>query len=158
MKQHWQYLKYVLRHKWFVFLECCKLGIIWRGIIHDWTKLTPSEWNGYVYRFTRGNGYDIESLEYLYAFSHHLNKCRHHWQHWAYVRNDGTIRYLPMPEKARLEMLADLRAMSRQFGTDVRAWYSDNYDEFHLHSETRNWLDVMMHYLPSLPSEDAINA
>ncbi len=43
MKRHWAYLKYVLRHKLFVALVCCKKGLLWRGLVHDWHKLRPSE-------------------------------------------------------------------------------------------------------------------
>ena len=31
MRAHLAYLSYVLRHKWYVLLECAKLGILWRG-------------------------------------------------------------------------------------------------------------------------------
>lgn len=48
MKKHLQYLWYVIRHKWFVFVECCKLGIPWLGIVHDLSKFLPSEWKPYV--------------------------------------------------------------------------------------------------------------
>jgi hypothetical protein len=30
---HFKYLRYILRHKWYVFVECCRLGIPWRGAI-----------------------------------------------------------------------------------------------------------------------------
>lgn len=49
MLHHWRYLKYVLRHKWFVFLECLKLGVpLWIAIFHDWDKFKPDEWRAYV--------------------------------------------------------------------------------------------------------------
>ncbi len=46
-----KYLWYLLRHKYFVFIECCKLHIIWRGIIHDWSKFRPSEFVPYAQHF-----------------------------------------------------------------------------------------------------------
>jgi len=48
MKANWQYLKKLLRHKWFTFLECRKLGIPWRGLVHDWTKFLPDEFRPYA--------------------------------------------------------------------------------------------------------------
>lgn len=36
MKPHLQYLWYVLRHKWFVFVECCSLGIPLQGGESPW--------------------------------------------------------------------------------------------------------------------------
>lgn len=49
--RHLAFLKSLLRHKWFTLLECRRLGILRLGIIHDWTKFTPSEWGPYVQWF-----------------------------------------------------------------------------------------------------------
>jgi hypothetical protein len=52
IQAHWKYLKYVVRHKWYVFLACRQLGVpLWQSIIHDWTKLLPCEWFPYVQFF-----------------------------------------------------------------------------------------------------------
>jgi hypothetical protein len=50
---YWKYFKYVVKHKWYVFVACCKQGIIWRGIIHDMSKFLPSEFIPYA-RFFHG--------------------------------------------------------------------------------------------------------
>jgi hypothetical protein len=44
IKKHLRYASYIARHKWFVFVECARRGLIWRGIVHDWHKLLPEEW------------------------------------------------------------------------------------------------------------------
>ena len=51
MKKHWAYAKYVIRHKWFVFLEACKLGIVWLGLTHDLSKFRLDEWIPYANYF-----------------------------------------------------------------------------------------------------------
>ena len=43
------YLSYLLRHKWFVFIECCKQGIFWRGLVHDCSKFLPDEFFPYAF-------------------------------------------------------------------------------------------------------------
>lgn len=48
MNAHLQYLRYVLVHKWCTLIECYKLGILWRGIIHDLSKFSRAEWGPYV--------------------------------------------------------------------------------------------------------------
>ena len=53
MTKHLKYLSYVMRHKWFVFVECCKLGIPFRGLVHDLSKFSPSEWFPYANFFYR---------------------------------------------------------------------------------------------------------
>jgi hypothetical protein len=52
MKKHFQYLSYVVRHKWFVLLAGLRTGApLWRLIIHDWSKFLPCEWFPYVNYF-----------------------------------------------------------------------------------------------------------
>lgn len=51
MKKYFHYIWYVLRHKWFVLLECWRHGLYWRGIKHDWSKFLPSELIPYVHFF-----------------------------------------------------------------------------------------------------------
>lgn len=51
---YWKYFKYVLRHKWYVFLACLKYGLIWRGIVHDLSKFKPDEFIAYA-RFFYGD-------------------------------------------------------------------------------------------------------
>ena len=54
MKPHWQYLSYVIRHKWFVLLAGLSLRVpLWQLIVHDWSKFLPCEWFPYV-RFFYG--------------------------------------------------------------------------------------------------------
>lgn len=48
-RDHFAYLRYVVRHKVAVFDACKMLDVpLWRAIIHDWTKLLPCEWMPYV--------------------------------------------------------------------------------------------------------------
>jgi len=47
-EREFKYAWYIIRHKWFVFLECGKRGLVWRGITHDLSKLRPSEWAPYA--------------------------------------------------------------------------------------------------------------
>ncbi len=49
MREHAHSLRYWLRHKWFVFIECCNLGVpLWIAILHDWDKLLSDEWFPYA--------------------------------------------------------------------------------------------------------------
>lgn len=48
-RDHFAYLRYVVRHKVAVFRACRMLGVpLWRAIAHDWTKFLPCEWTPYV--------------------------------------------------------------------------------------------------------------
>ena len=40
----------VTKHKWLVFKFCCKIGLPWRGFMHDWSKFSPTEfWESVKY-------------------------------------------------------------------------------------------------------------
>lgn len=151
--KHLKYLFFVIRHRWYVFVECCKLGIIWRGITHDLSKFRLSEWCAYADFFygreLKGYFDSItiqrreKSLEF--AWLDHIHRNPHHWQHWRCQNDDGTRMVLPMPTKYIKEMLADWRAMSRVRGFDsVREWYGKHYHKIEMAAETRMKLHQLM--------------
>lgn len=40
----------ITRHKWEVFKLCCRIGIPWRGVLHDLSKYSPTEfWESVKY-------------------------------------------------------------------------------------------------------------
>jgi len=51
MSKYILYLKYIIRHKWYVGIECFKMGVYWRGITHDLSKFLPSEFIPYAKYF-----------------------------------------------------------------------------------------------------------
>lgn len=155
LASHWAYLRYVLRHKWYVFRAACDLGIPWLGIIHDWTKFLPSEWFPYV-RFFYRDGRKRETLgsysadaiqdgDFELAWNHHQKANKHHWQYWIRFGDDGTVLTIPMPDKYRREMLADWRGAGRALGKpDTGAWYRANADKMRLHDDTRRWIEAQL--------------
>jgi hypothetical protein len=158
MTAHWQYFKYVLQHKWYVFYAGLWMGIpIWRLIFHDWTKFLPVEWGPYVAFFyghgmTRGQAAalnynfpvdDATELAFEYAWNHHQNHQDHHWQHWIRFGDDGSILALPMPDVCRREMLADWIGAGKALGKPKTwEWYEANKDKMKLHPETRAWIET----------------
>lgn len=160
---HIKYLISQIRHKWFVFLECCKLGIPWLGIIHDWSKFLPSEWVPYARHFYgnypqwadmeiygkihyRGLTKESVAHDFDVAWLHHQHRNRHHWQRWLLTldsaRSDGKLIALPMPSRYRREMLADWRGAGRAYGNlNTAGWYAENRDGIQLHLETQRWIE-----------------
>ena len=150
--KHLKYLCYVLRHKWYVFIECCKLGIPVRGLVHDLSKFRPSEWFPYVNHFHNSNPrdktgyyrpYDTGDRSFDNALFLHLKRNKHHWQWWVLPTDETGVKLLPMPDKYRKEMLADWRGASKAQGskTTVREWYEANKHKLQLHPETRAWIE-----------------
>lgn len=84
-QQQWAYLRYVLRHKWFVFQEGRKLRVpVLMLLFHDWTKFLPVEWSAYVRAFYAkdGSGHYKPDPSFFAAWNHHQKRNRHHWQYW----------------------------------------------------------------------------
>lgn len=163
MKYHLDYFKYVLMHKGFVFLNCCALGIPWRGIIHDWSKFLPCEWLPYVRKFDMPEqpsvftfhgdernrlglaGFrfkeDVDA-EFDAAWLHHQHTNKHHWQHWVLRKDNGETHILRMPDVSMREMLADWRGAGRALGfPDTYGWYMKNRANILLHAQTREWIE-----------------
>jgi hypothetical protein len=146
--KHLRYLRYVLRHKWFVFVACCAAGIWWRGIVHDWTKFLPCEWFPYMEYFegkeSRDNGGPSIAGQYRFdkAWLHHQHANKHHWQHWVLRNDNGKTTALFMPEVYRREMVADWRGAGRALGfPDTRAWYLKNRANIILNASTRDLVE-----------------
>lgn len=106
-----KYLSYVLRHKWYVFIECCKLGIPLRGLLHDLSKLLPSEFIPYARYFygkwIKEEEWHGDARNYIpwectemgvkYAFDKawllHQKRNPHHWQYWLLVMDSSNKEF-----------------------------------------------------------------
>ena len=160
MSKHFKYLRYVLRHKWFVYQEGRKLGVSRLQLLfHDWQKFTPTEWFPYVETFygdkpsprRKDGGYDPNAVSDAFdrAWLHHQTVGgKHHWQYWVLPKDDGTLKALEMPDRYRREMVADWRGAGKAItgSNDSRKWYAANRDNQVLHPATRAWVDAEIGY------------
>jgi len=115
MKRYWSYFKYVIKHKWYVFKECVKMGRIWRGILHDLSKFLPDEFVPYAIYFYNSDGSkrirDIQNMEerenFDMAWLKHQHRNPHHWQYWILKEDDGGTKAIFMKDNYRDEMFCD---------------------------------------------------
>ena len=146
---HINYLKYVMRHKWYVFLACMRFKVnLWQAISHDWTKFTPSEWFPYVHTFYKKDGSKqyLESAEFAYAWRHHQRVNPHHWQYWLLTWDRGTTDALYMPYKYAVEMVCDWAGAGRAITGkwEYKEWYYKNKEKIILHPETRKDVEMLL--------------
>ncbi|MDD5395195.1 MAG: DUF5662 family protein [Thiothrix sp.] len=151
-----KYLWYVLKHKWFVFLECCKLGIWWRGVTHDFSKFLPSEFIPYARYFKgtikRGRNatgyykpYETGDGNFDRAWFYHQKRNNHHWQYWIIPLDGEGCHALKIPEMVIREMVADWRGAGKAQGTpDTVKWYKTNKDKLQLHPQARNRIEELL--------------
>lgn len=161
LAQHVRFLLYVLQHKWLVFIEACKLGIPWRGLVHDLSKFSPQEWKPRVAALGQCAGNFQDELGYYVAdrvpdelaasWLHHYHQNPHHWQWWVVMLDGKVSKVLPMTDQFRREMLADWLAVSRMPGRQAMIpWYEANRERILLHPDTRLWLEKQIAHLMRL--------
>jgi len=145
MKHYFKNFKHICKHKWYVFIECCKEGLYWRGIVHDMSKFTLIEYKGYSNNFFKESPSERDRKDFNVAWVHHQGVNKHHWQYWwrgkAFPNTAGTI-----PEKYMLEMVCDWRAMSKQFNNDVTDWYYKEKEKgkIVLHPKTQKAVELLL--------------
>lgn len=156
MKRHWNYLKYLLRHKYFVYLAGRRLNISrTRLILHDLSKFLPSEWGPYSRTFfdRDGNSRYREHPDFKKAWLYHQRRNPHHWQYWRLLQDTTRdMISLMMPLKYRKEMVADWAGAGRALNGiwDLQEWYDDNKDRMILHPSTREEVAVDLKRLRGL--------
>ena len=137
-----KYFLYLIKHKWLVFLECCKAGIPWRGILHDLSCFLPSEFRLSAKYFLAlpGQGYRKEAFSdpkfNLVRLRHH-RRNGHHWQHWVLILDSGKMRPVEMPEKFVKEMWCDWISVAQLKGNDMGEWVEEHLPNMVLHPKTR---------------------
>ena len=160
--KHLRYLSYVLRHKWYVLVECWKAGLYWRGITHDLSKFRPSEWFPYTNHFygpqpqeRDETGYykptDTGDIQFDFAWLLHQKRNRHHWQWWILPEDEGGFKVMRMPDRDVIEMVCDWRGAGRAQGyvdeagrPEVVAWYEKNKDRMRLHVMSRRLVERLI--------------
>lgn len=141
-----KYLSYLVRHKWFVFIECYNAGITCRGIIHDLSKFKPSEFIPYMLFF------NVDKKKYhddfKFAWLQHQKVNRHHWQWWLIINDDGTTKALEMPNEYLLEMVCDWKGAGKAQGftqkNECQEWYMNNKEKIILHKKTRKKVEELL--------------
>lgn len=163
-----KYLRYVIRHRWYVMWECIDRRSAWfgmssLGLLHDWSKFRWSEFKPYAEHFY-GKGKDIKAgrdktgyykptdtgdPDFDFAWLLHQKRNKHHWQWWVLPEDEGGVKLIPMQPKYRLEMLCDWLGASKAQGNggdiaSVRAWFEKNGGKMQLHQDTREWVEWVL--------------
>lgn len=153
--KYWLHFKTIAKHKWYVFNACKDLGIPWRGIKHDLSKLGPTEFIASARHF-QGDRSPIdaekEAQGYSLAWQHHKGHNSHHWQYW--LDNKGKMIYaLRMPRKDVLELIADWigagKAYKQGTWTQWEPWryWESNKEKMILHDDTYNFIQISVGYI-----------
>ena len=124
-----KHINLVMHHKWLVFKLCCKVGLPWRGFMHDWSKFSPTEfWESVKYFDGHKSPITVckKDKGYSEAWLHHKGRNKHHYEYWIdYSVDPGEgIIGLKMPLQYVVEMFMDRIAASKTYQGDA---YRDNH-------------------------------
>lgn len=160
MKIYLSYLFYILKHKYYVFLECYRKGLIWQGIIHDVSKFLPSEFFPYARYFylkpileKQVNNSSLSKrhiekikLDFNYAWLKHVHRNKHHWEYWILLLDKGHTQILSMPIKYRKEMICDWVGAGKAITgkNDVAHWYASNKNNIQLDEYSKIFVEREM--------------
>lgn len=133
------HLKTIMKHRWLVFKLCCRAGIPWRGLVHDLSKYSPTEfWEGVKYY--QGDRSPIlaciEEEGYSKAKLHHRGRNKHHPAYWydEFAKEPTPI----IPYVYVAEMICDKIAASMNY--NGKKWTDDSPMEYW---NSRNDTDIL---------------
>jgi len=144
----------ITHHRWLVRDGCFRVGLYWRGLTHDLSKYTPSEfWVGakYFQGNRSPNAAEREQKGYSLAWMHHKGRNRHHYEYWTDL-DKTTRRYesVPMPRVFLVEMVMDRRAACMTYQgkayTDgsALAYFNGSIEKGLMHPQTRQELEYIL--------------
>ena len=142
------HLHTVNKHRFKVFCLCCRVGIPWRGLVHDLSKYSPSEFFEGI-KYYQGKRSPIEKCReingYSNAWIHHKGRNKHHYEYW-YDYYSPVVTPI-MPFKYFLELVCDSIAAGQTYqGKNWNQHYELKYWEFVrekaiIHPKMRKLLD-----------------
>lgn len=113
IKNFFAHLKTVFRHKFWVFIYCCKAGMPLRGLAHDMSKFSPTEFFEGV-KYYQGTRSPIDKCKeergYSLAWLHHKGRNPHHYEYWI---DEG--KAITMPFKYACELVCDYMGAGRAY-------------------------------------------
>lgn len=127
MGNAWKHFKTITRHRHLVMKQCFQVGLYRRGLLHDLSKYSPTEFSAGV-RYYQGvrspNTAQREAEGYSQAWMHHKGRNKHHFEYWTdLVPGVGEYRAVPMPTEFLVEMVMDRIAACKVYRGDA---YTDS--------------------------------
>ena len=164
MNKAWGHLKTILRHKRLVRKGCFRLGLSRQGIMHDWSKYTPTEFLvgcKYFQGNMSPNNAERKARGYSGAWLHHKGRNKHHMEYWidysvgtktpdGKETEHGVISGMKMPVRYVAEMFVDRVSASKNYQKenyrDDSPWnyYAKGREHYILHEDTRALLELLL--------------
>ena len=143
--RHFPTIAYLIKHKFRVFVHSILMGVPLRGLLHDYSKISPLEYFGLGRQFYPSDPSEKECNKGLFkkAKAHHIARNDHELPHW--YRDDGSCS--EVPESARRETVCDWAAFQgfafslKGVRENARKSYTSWAKDYRMHPTTRHWFE-----------------
>lgn len=144
----------VMHHKFVVLKLCIKAGIPYRGLVHDLSKFSPTEFINSVKYFNEGKGSPIKLEKkdrgYSKAWLHHKGRNPHHYEYWQDNFDKGG-EALQMPFYNALELICDYLAAGKAYmkknftyAGEYKWWQGKKANPLAMHPQTKIFVEIML--------------
>lgn len=154
LKGAFGHFRTITRHRHKVMQHCFRAGIPWRGMLHDLSKYSPTEFipGAKYYQGTRSpNEKERELFGYSLAWMHHKGRNRHHFEYWCDYNPETKLNEpVKMPLKFVVEMFCDRVAAGKIYQgksyTDRSPleYFLRGKDRRRIHPETSQMLEKLL--------------
>ena len=144
----------ITKHRHMVIRHCFKAGIPIRGLLHDLSKYSPTEFipgAKYYTGIKSPNEGERDEYGYSRAWLHHKGRNRHHFEYWNdYNKIEKRVMPVKMPLKFAVEMFCDRVAASKIYQGDNYTishpfeYYSRAKTTRFIHPETAAFLESLL--------------
>ncbi len=134
-----KHLHRVNKHKWLVFKLCLKAGVPFRGLMHDLSKYSPSEFFESVKYFNERSPISKSKKinGYSKAWLHHKGRNKHHFEYWYDFNTE--LKTALIPYKYTVEMICDTLAASMVY--NGKNWNADTNLEYLLNRKDLDYIN-----------------
>lgn len=167
MMKFFKHLKTVLIHKWYVFIYMWHCGYIFRGIMHDMSKFSWTEFSESV-KYYNGKKSPIDECKqqngYSLAWLHHRGRNKHHYEYWVDYLDDGG-KPIEMPRKYVIELICDWIAAGRTYAHNAgkKFTYADELEYVkwklgiaNMHENTKSYILSCFEFFAELGRFDTL--
>ena len=145
-----KHFKTICVHKFWVFHYCRKAGIPFRGLVHDLSKFSPTEFFESV-KYFQGDRSPIDACKaengWSKAWMHHKGRNTHHYEYWQDNFDKGG-QPVQMPYECALELVCDYLGAGRAYQkkdftyqTELAWWEVKKNKGIAMHPQTRLFVD-----------------
>ena len=143
----------ICKHKYWVGYYCFKAGIPWRGIKHDMSKFSPTEFWESV-KYYQGDSSPIDACKkvngWSKAWQHHKGRNDHHYEYWQDNFDNGGNPIL-MPKECAIELVCDYLGAGRAYqgknftyAGEYKWWSAKSEKPIAMHPKIKEFVEYSM--------------